>query len=82
MQLLPTRPGYNSKKIPLSASHFKDRLCINAHLIEDNGQLIHECIIDIALAVFDDFCLLSDFDRPGKINTVSTTSSYTLVMQS
>ena len=34
----------------------------NTHLVEDDGEFVHESDVDIALRIFDDLCRLGDAD--------------------
>ena len=48
------KPRIKFKEIPLCSGCLQNRLCVDAHLIEDDRQLIHKSNIDIALAILDD----------------------------
>ena len=41
------------QEIPLRSRSFQNRLGINSHLMENNGQLIHKRNVDITLAVLN-----------------------------
>ena len=53
MQCPPTRPGLEGQEIPLGASGLQYGICIDAHLVEDDCQLVDESDVKVALRVLD-----------------------------
>ena len=54
--------GAKRQKIPFAARRQQHGLGVDAHPVENQGQLINQCDIQVALGVFDDFGRLGHFD--------------------
>ena len=54
MQWPPTNPGKNFKKFHSGACRLQHLFGVDLHAIEDDGKLIHERNVQVALGVFDD----------------------------
>ncbi len=63
------QPGVELQEIPLCAGRFKHFVCIDAHPVEDDGELVHEGDVDVALGVLDDLGCFGNFYRRGAVNT-------------
>ena len=59
------------QEIPLGARRLKDGLCIDTHLVEDDGELVHEGDVDVPLGVLDDLGGLRNLDGLCAMNTGS-----------
>ncbi len=57
--------GPEGQEIPLAACGFKHFKGIDADALEDDGELIDEGDVQVALAVFNHFCGFGHFDAAG-----------------
>ena len=68
MQWPPTRPGSNFWKFHLVRGRRQHVAGVDAELMEDRRQLVHEGDIEIALGILDDLGGLGDLDRGRAVN--------------
>ena len=57
--------GPEGQKVPLAASGLQHGFGVDVHLVEDEGQLVDEGNVDVALGVFDHFGGFGHFDAAG-----------------
>ncbi len=58
----PNQPRTEGKEVPFCSGRFQNRVRINVHLVEDDGQLVDQSDVEITLGVFDYLCSLGHFD--------------------
>ena len=61
--------GAEGEKIPLGAGGLQDFQGIDADLVEDQGQLIHQGDVEIALGVLDHLGRFGDLDAGRTVHT-------------
>src|SRR5690606_20628622 len=55
--------GGERKKVPLCGGGAENVLCIQAELMKDDGELVHQSDVEVSLGILDDFGRLCDLDR-------------------
>ena len=68
MQWPPTRPGWNFRKFHLVRGGREHVAGVDAELVEDRRQFVHEGDVEIALRVLDDLGGFGDLDRRRAMN--------------
>ena len=59
---------FETQKVPFGPRCFKHLGGINAHLVKNDGQLVHQRNIQIALGILDHLCSLGCLDAGGPVN--------------
>ena len=57
------------QEIPLCSRSLENGECIDSHLVENDGKLVHEGNIDIPLAVLNDLCRFCDLYALSPVDT-------------
>jgi len=60
--------GIEPEEVPLCPCCLKHLVCADAHPVEDDGELVHEGDVDVALGVFDDLGCLGNLYRGGPVH--------------
>jgi hypothetical protein len=68
MQWPPTRPGLELQEVPLGAGGFQHLGGVDADLVEDDGQLVHQRDVEVALRVLDHLGRLGGLDAAGPVH--------------
>ena len=63
------QPWFELEEIPLGACGFQHFIGIDAQLVKDDGQLVHQRDIEITLRVLDDFGRLGSLDAGCTMHT-------------
>ncbi len=61
--------GAEWQEVPFGAGGLQDFQGVDADLVKDDGQFVHQGDIEIALGVFDDFGGFCHFDTGGPVDT-------------
>lgn len=64
------KSGREFDEVPFGGGGLDDVVGVDAHGVENLGELVHEGDVDVALGVLDDFRCLGDFDRGGFVCSV------------
>jgi hypothetical protein len=59
--------GAKREEVPFAAGGFEDLKGVDAELVEQQGQLVHERDVEVALGVLDDLGGFGDADATGRV---------------
>ena len=65
----PDETGPEGQEIPLRPGRRQHILRVDLQPVEDNGKLVHQCDIEVALRVLDHFRRLGNFHRGGLVGS-------------
>ena len=68
MQWPPTSPGRNGEKVPLGAGGLEHFQRVDTHQLKDDGQLVHQGDVEVALGVFDHLGSFGHLDAASLVN--------------
>ena len=68
MQCPPTRPGPERQEVPLGAGRLEHLDRVDADLVEDQRELVHQRDVEVALRVLDDLGGLGDLDAARPVH--------------
>ena len=68
MQWPPTRPGLKRQEVPLGAGGLEHLGGVDAELVEDDRQLVHQRDVQVALGVLDHLARLGGLDARAAVH--------------
>ena len=79
--MAPHQPGLKGQKVPLGCGRFQHFSGVDAHFVENHGQLVHQGDIQIPLGVFNDLGGLCNPYRRYRMNAGANHPAVYLLQQ-